>query len=114
MTKPNNYTKIPYLTNPQHKALKSVKEDIKREYKISISITRIIRDIDDFMLKQIRNLKDTSNLRFFDNIECKILLHENVKKELKTLYPDSYEKSPSRFISNIIVIKIQDKLVGWF
>jgi len=45
MSKSKNYISMPvYLRKPQHEALKTVKEDIKREYEISISITEIIRD----------------------------------------------------------------------
>jgi hypothetical protein len=37
-----------------------------------------------------------------------ILINEEIKKELETLYPDSCEKSFSRFISSIIVLGIQE------
>jgi hypothetical protein len=48
-----------YLKKPQHEALRSVKENIKREYGLTIPITEIIRDsVDDFMLKQGKNLED--------------------------------------------------------
>jgi hypothetical protein len=51
-------------------------------------------------------------------IPFQILLHENVKKELESLYPTSYEKSFSRFIESIITLgiqeyKFQDKGVGF-
>ena len=46
-----------------------------------------------------------------------ILINEEIKKELETLYPESYERSFSRFVSSIIVLgiqeyKFQDKRVG--
>jgi hypothetical protein len=59
MNKTNNYMSMPvYLRKPQHETLKTVKNDIKRNYGISISITEIIRDsIDDFMLKQGKDIE---------------------------------------------------------
>ena len=53
-----NYKPIPaYLRITQHKALKSVKNDIKEDYGISISITEIIRDaIDNFIETQGNDL----------------------------------------------------------
>jgi hypothetical protein len=59
MSKSDNYKSMPvYLKKPQYEALKFIKKSIKDEYKISISITEIIRDsIDDFMLKQGKDIE---------------------------------------------------------
>jgi len=41
-------------------------------------------------------------------IPFQILVHESIKKELEVLYPDSYEKSFSRFVESIITLGIQE------